>query len=199
MRQVANDLRAWLRLTDPAGDVPDLSEYGRRLRQVAAPRLTEAEERKRLEEICGQLSDRLASLVKPMERALLTEYPVTETDSWDEQAEKMLGFREGRRSAGVVAQDCRVTRLAGSGVLPLVLVIGRCVSVTDDGLAHITGSIELARERVMGAHERWDWPRVSVKADSVQATEAVEKLALDLQSMIGEWLERFIGVLEGGG
>jgi Protein tyrosine and serine/threonine kinase len=197
MRHVADDLRAWLAMADGEASVPDLSDYGRRLREVAAPTLDESARRQRLEEIASEMADRLASLLKPMERALLEEYPLTETDVWDEATEEMLRYREHFGSALVVAQDARATRLVAGGDFGLALTIGRYVGTTDDGFLHVSGSFDLGHERVLGPRDRWEYETVSAPADSLQALDAVERLARDLAANVGTWVDRFVAVLAG--
>jgi serine/threonine protein kinase len=190
MREVADDLRAWLRLSTQIDDMPDLSEYRRRLHEIAAPVLSEKELRDRLEGICGALSDRLASLLRLMEAELHDAYPLTEVDVWDESVESILGFRE-RGSLRIVSQEVRATRLPSGEFHPLVLTIGRCVSVTDDGLAHVRGSFYLGHQGTFGG-EYEECEAASVPADSIQATQAVERLAAELRSKVGGWLGRFV-------
>lgn len=197
MQDVANDLRAWLRLASEASAVPDLSEYGKRLRRIGEPRLSDEQRRARLEEICGELSDRLAARLRATEQVLRSEYRLTKADVRDQFTENMLGFVEHLGSATLIAQDARATRVEGGDALePLVLTFGRCVSVTDDGQVHVSGLLSLGLEGVSGGqYEELETERVP--ADSIQAGEAIEQVARGLESRVEEWLGRFVSMLAG--
>jgi hypothetical protein len=193
MQQVANDLAAWLAMEDVPNGLPDLSAYGKQLREAAAPEISERERRDRLEERCGELADDLARRLKPIQQALRDEYPLVETDVWDQLVENLLGHHEYCGSASLVSQEARATRvLAGDEMtIDLALIIGWCVSVTGDGLAHVKGLLELGPRRTSGTlgHKLLDMG--TAPADSLEAQQLVVRLVADIASQFPDWFARF--------
>lgn len=198
MREVADDLRAWLTLDDVPTALPDLSAYGKRLREAAAPQISERQRRERLEEICGELGDELSRRLKPVVRLLRDEYPLVEADVWDQAVENLLGHTVCCGSPGLVSQEARATRLTAGDELTidLALTIGWCISVTDDGLAHVKGSMELGPRRTMGTLGYEALDKGSTPADSLKAKQAVEELANDITSRVPDWFGRFVDAVE---
>jgi hypothetical protein len=196
MAEVARDLRAWLRAAAQAETNVDLSSWGQRVRELAAPRLTEQDRRRRLEEIAAEQSDRLASLLRPLDMALAREYPLAETDIWDEATYSDLRYHGGMGLPRIINEEARATRLpAGDETIPFVLTIGRYVAVTDDGLLHVAGSYNLGHDRVLGGGERWETGRISVPADSLEAHEAIGRVARELIDQADQWTRRFADAL----
>jgi len=198
MRQVADDLQAWLNLDDGPGALPDLSAYGRRLREAAEPHISERQRRERLEEVCGELGDELSRRLKPVVRLLREEYPLVEADVWDQTVENLLGYTVYCGSPGLVSQEARATRLVAGDetTADLALTIGWCISVTDDGLVHAKGSLELGPRRTMGTLGYETIDKGSAPAGSVKGKHAVEELANDIIIRVPDWFARFADAVE---
>ncbi|MGZ8474880.1 MAG: serine/threonine protein kinase [Candidatus Limnocylindria bacterium] len=192
MRTFAADLRAWLVEPPDLRSLPDLAELGLRLRAAAAPRLSDAQQRDRLEELAAAAADRLARLLRPVERRLKDEYSLAQVDAYNRMAENMLKHELYLGSAGLIAEQVRATVLTGPGHLPVELVIGRKVGVTDDGMMRLAGICYVGRQTLGGGSAPWQVEVDPIPADSLQAEQAVDSLAKQIIEGVPEWLELFV-------
>ena len=194
MRQVTEDLRAWLALGEktPQQSV-DLSAMWSRLRETAEPRLRQVNEEATLR-LCFQAAvRRLQELLAPLHAEIRQEFPATAFNERPKFVETMF-FDTLKRE--ITNEDIRATILSGPGWDPILLIIGLSVRTRVSGELEFGSMFYLGSIKTMGGHlNSWRSERQRVPCGSILVEERLVALAEEVQGMFPSWLEQFIAAL----
>ena len=182
MRQVTEDLRAWLALGEktPQQSV-DLSAMWSRLRETAEPRLRQVNEEATLR-LCFQAAvRRLQELLAPLHAEIRQEFPATAFNERPKFVETMF-FDTLKRE--ITNEDIRATILSGPGWDPILLIIGLSVRTRVSGELEFGSMFYLGSIKTMGGHlNSWRSERQRVPCGSILVEERLVALAEEVQGM----------------
>ena len=137
MRQVAEDLRAWLELTaDPVA--LDVSRVRAAIRVKLADEIAAQDVQEERRELALAALRTLQTRTRPLNDALRAVHPRAETDGHDKLSQNTLGTRRSFPMTEIVWSWVRCSSIATGEISPYALRMGRCVELTGDGrlLAH---------------------------------------------------------------
>ena len=195
MREVADDLRAWLALADATPQqAVDTAATWNRLRDTAEPRLRqvrdEAEQRQ-----CFQAAVRkFQELIEPLHSEIRREFPAAEFNQRPKFVISMF-FEPVKRE--ITNEDIRATILSGAGWNPVQLIIGIAIRTRIDGDLDFRGLFYLGSTKTMGGHrDSWQSNRQRVACGSILLESRLSELAKEMQEMFPSWLEKFTAALD---
>ena len=190
MRQVSEDLRAWLSLDD---DTPqqsiDLSATWSRIREMAEPRLRQIDEKAEQLRCFQTAVRRLQELLEPLHAEIRQEYPAAEFNQRPKIVESM--FHEFSKHE-ITNEDIRATILSGPGLNPVQLLIGVAIRTRISGELEFGGIFYVGKTKTMGGHiGSWESGRKRVACGSIVVEEGLSALAAEIRSQFPSWLEQF--------
>ena len=194
MRQVAEDLRAWLALNraTPQQSV-DLSAMWSRLRETAEPRLRQVNEEATQRQCFQAAVRRLQELLEPLHAAIRREFPAAEFNQRPKFVETM--FYESSKHE-ITNEDIRATILSGAGWNPVLLAIGVSVRTRVTGELELGGMLYLGSIKTFGGQlNNWTSEGQRVPCGSILVEERLMELAAEVQGLFPSWLEQFTAAL----
>lgn len=152
-----------------------------------------------MEQLLREHVERLSRTLQSVEDELAEQYPVTTQDGYDELVEGVLGYRLYAGSVGLIGEDVRATRLdEPTAYLPVSLILGRSLALTEDGVLHVDGLCFLGRTDITGNAEfLWRFGPNEAPIDSIQAAVAVDRLAGAIIAGLPTWVDSFARRLQG--
>ena len=195
MRQVADDLNAWLRLDSTTPQQPvDLSDIWGKLREVAEPKLREVREDKEQRKCFLRAVRRIRELMKPLNDDIREQFPAAEFNRSSRRIEAKFPIRYSPDLRNV-----RATILSGPGNRPMRLVIGSSVQITNDGDVEFCGTYSLGTDRIDGSIRQWVSDYKPVPCESLSLEEGLVSLTSEMRALFPEWLKDFMAALESSG
>ena len=195
MREVVDDLEAWLRLDmQTAPEALDLSEKWRELREVAELRLQEARADKEQKQCFRRAVRRLQELLEPLNAEIRRQFPAADMN----QREQLVGtFLYDGSSHDTTNEDIRASVLSGPGWNPIRLIIGTAVRTKSDGEAEFGGMFFLGRTETLGGVVDYSTfgPR-RAPCESMSLEAGLSELSRELHTQFPSWLERFVDSLK---
>ncbi len=192
MREVANDLRAWLSAPSDAPEVIGLAEAAARLRTAASSGLNAEARRAQLHSVFVGHDERLSALLWDAEDELSAQFPITVRDGFDELAQNVLQVHEFLGSTGVEVQEVRATTLLERRDFPDTLIVGRGLALTDDGNLHVDGMCFMGPVEETGGDFLWRFETNGPHPiESIQAEREVRRLAATILEHYPEWVDAF--------
>ena len=195
MREVADDLEAWLRLdmqTPP--EALDLSEKWRELREVAELRLQEARADEEQKQCFRRAVRRLQELLEPLNAEIRRQFLAAEMN----QREQLVGtcLYDGS-SHDTTNEDIRASVLSGPGWIPIRLIIGTAVRTKSNGDAEFGGLFFLGRTETLGGVVDYSTfgPR-RAPCESMSLEAGLTEVAREVHTQFPSWLERFVDSLK---
>jgi hypothetical protein len=194
MREVANDLNAWLSLPEE-GPQADLEDGLSRLRRAAASGLAEASRRATKEAALRDHATRLSGAMAQIEARLAQTFPLAVSDGYDDLAEGALHHPTFLGSPGLVDEDVRATRLDEPDEFPRSLLVGRALALTDDGLLHASGIAVMGYLDETGSEDLWVFQPRPADVESIEATAEVDRLIQEMVDGFPKWVAAFADLI----
>ena len=195
MRDVANDLRAWLALENATPQQAiDLATMWSTLREIAEPKLRQVRDEFTQRQCFEAAVRKFQELMEPLHSEIHREFPAAEFNKNLRFVESML-FEVKKHE--ITNEDIRATILSGGGLDPVQLIIAIAIRTRSDGVLDYRGLVYLGRTRAMGGHiDSWQSDRQRVACGSILQEAKLSELALEIQAMFPLWLEKFTAALD---
>ena len=196
MQGLAADLRAWLELDErtPEGAV-DTSDLWNALREVAAPRLTEAQREVEEQQCVRTAARRLQEVLEPLLAEIRQNFPAAEFNARPRLVESLFKVDALR---DITHEDIRATIISGPGWNPIRLFIGVAVMMKTDGLLHYRGLYYLGRTEAMGGLiDEWMSDKAAASCGSIDLEAGLSGLAHEIIEAFPEWLRKLTDSLAG--
>ena len=194
MRQVADDLRAWLKMCDSTPQpIEEAVESLHRLREVAAPILHDRDVQAEREQCFRETVRRFQELMEPLHSQIRRDYSPAKLN----QKSNFVGTMVGRGwQREVIYEDVRAVILAGQEWNSVELHFGAVIRLKVDGEIEFGGAFWLGQTKTAGGH-RGSWKSQLQKApcNSLTLEEGLNELSTVMQSEFPKWVEKFIATL----
>ncbi len=194
MRQVANDLHAWLKMCDSTPQPIEVAvESLHRLREVAAPILHERDAEARQEQSFHEAVRRFQELMEPLHSQIRRDYSPAKFN----QRSNFVGTMVARGwQREVISEDVRAVILPGQGWNSVELHFGAVIRLKVDGEIELSGAFWLGQTKTAGGHlGSWKSQLRKVPCDSLALEEGLNELSTTMQSEFPKWIEKFISTL----
>lgn len=193
MAEIAADLGAWAHLGQTPQEL-DVTEIAHRFRLKAELELAEEDLLQQRKELALAAARKVQQLAGPLNDALRKVHPRAEIDRLpDEFADTMLFAIHVPYGAVTVFKFGRMSRLSsGSGPLPLDLVLGYGIELTDDGLMAFRAFVHLGLRDVMDTRFDWNSTPAQAPVGSVEMDRVLEAGMTGLASGLRDGLEAFV-------
>ena len=195
MRQVANDLRAWLDLDSRTPQqATDLSAIWNRLREVAEPKLRQAREETIQRQCFHSATRKLQELLAPLHSEIRRQFPAAQFDQRLRFVDTLFSVFPKNE---ITNEDIRATVLSGSGWNPVSLIIGTSVRTWVSDEIEVQGLFYLGHTKTLGGY-LGEW-RSEPKRDpcgSIAVESNLHELATSMQDSFPAWLEKFTDAMD---
>ncbi len=190
MRQVSEDLRAWLSLdNDTPQQSVDLADMWSRLRETAELRLRQVNEQEAQRQCFRQAVRRLQELLDPLQAEIRREFPAAE---FNQRPKFVTTMFFDRLKHEISNEDIRATILSGPGWNPVVLAIGVAVRTRVSGELEFRGMFYLGSTKTFGGGiDEWKSEPKRVPCNSIVLEDGLSALATEIRNMFPSWLEKF--------
>lgn len=194
MRQVADDLLAWLKMCDStAVPVEEAVESLHRLREVAAPIIHERDVQAEREQCFREAVRRFQEMMEPLHSQIRRDYSPARFNQSSNFVNTMIdrGWQQD-----VITEDVRAVILPGQGWNSVELHFGAVIRLKVCGEIEFGGAFWLGQTKTTGGHQgSWKSQLIKAPCDSLALEEGLYELSTKMQSEFPKWIEKFTAIL----